>query len=43
MTLFEAGKIAPHVSARYPFSRAADAHAELEYGRNVGKVVLIPD
>ncbi len=43
MRLYEQGKIDPVVGARYPFSRVADAHAELEYGRNVGKVVLVPD
>jgi NADPH:quinone reductase-like Zn-dependent oxidoreductase len=41
--LYRKGAIAPHVGASYPFSRAAEAHAELEYGRNVGKVLLTPD
>lgn len=43
VALFEAGKIAPHIHATYPFSKAADAYAELEFGKNVGKVLLIPD
>jgi NADPH:quinone reductase-like Zn-dependent oxidoreductase len=43
LKLYEQGKIDPVVGARYPFSRAADAHAELEYGKNIGKVVLVPD
>lgn len=43
MELYRAGKIDPVVGATFPFSRAADAHAELEYGKNVGKVVLTPD
>jgi NADPH:quinone reductase-like Zn-dependent oxidoreductase len=43
LRLFREGRIAPHVSASFPFSRAADAHAELELGKNVGKVVLTPD
>ncbi|HHH31771.1 MAG TPA: alcohol dehydrogenase [Polyangiaceae bacterium] len=41
--LFEARKIAPHVHEVFPFSRAADAFAEIEYGRNVGKVLMRPD
>ncbi len=43
MKLFDAGAIAPSIGGSYPFSRAADAHAELEYGKNVGKIVLVPD
>lgn len=43
MALYEAGKIAPLISATYPFSRVSEAHADLEYGKNVGKVVLVPD
>jgi NADPH:quinone reductase-like Zn-dependent oxidoreductase len=43
MGLYREGKIKPHVSKSFPFSRAAEAHAELEQGKNVGKVVLTPD
>jgi NADPH:quinone reductase-like Zn-dependent oxidoreductase len=43
LALYRGGRIKPHVGATFPFSRAAEAHAQLEYGRNVGKVVLIPD
>jgi NADPH:quinone reductase-like Zn-dependent oxidoreductase len=43
IALFERGQIRPHVFASYPFSRAADAHADLEQRRNVGKVVLVPN
>ena len=43
MDLYEKGQIDPVVGGTYPFSRVADAHAELEYGKNVGKIVLIPD
>jgi len=39
----ERGEIAPHVHAVFPFSRAADAFGELEFGRNLGKVLLKPD
>jgi len=43
LRLFEEGAIAPHVHGTYPFERAADAFGELEYGRNIGKVLLTPD
>jgi NADPH:quinone reductase-like Zn-dependent oxidoreductase len=43
LELYRRGQIRPHVGGSFPFSRAADAYAELEYGRNVGKVVLTPD
>jgi NADPH:quinone reductase-like Zn-dependent oxidoreductase len=43
MELYRRGQIRPHIGRSFPFSRAADAYAELEYGRNVGKVVLTPD
>jgi NADPH:quinone reductase-like Zn-dependent oxidoreductase len=42
IALYAAGKIKPHVGASFPFERAADAHAELEYGKNRGKVLLTP-
>jgi enoyl reductase len=37
----EAGKLAVHVSATIPFSRAAEAHRLIETGHVRGKVVLI--
>src|SRR5690242_19320819 len=40
--LYELGQIRPHVFKSFPFSRAADAHAELEYSKNVGKILLVP-
>ncbi len=43
MALFEAGKIAPHVHEVYPFSRAAEAFGEVEFGNNLGKVLMRPD
>ncbi len=43
MELYASGKIDPVVGGSYPFSRAADAHGELEFGKNVGKIVLSPD
>jgi len=39
--LHEAGKLAVHVSATIPFSRAAEAHRLIETGHVRGKVVLI--
>jgi NADPH:quinone reductase-like Zn-dependent oxidoreductase len=41
--LYRERRIKPHVSAIYPFTRAGEAHGELEHGRNVGKVVLVPE
>ncbi|HEX4336491.1 MAG TPA: medium chain dehydrogenase/reductase family protein [Polyangiaceae bacterium] len=41
--LYSQGKIKPHIGAVFPFSQVAAAHAELEQGRNVGKIVLVPD
>ncbi len=42
MRLYEEGAIKPHVDAVYSFDQAAEAHAYLEGGKNVGKVVLVP-
>jgi NADPH:quinone reductase-like Zn-dependent oxidoreductase len=41
--LYREGMIRPHVGKVFPFSRVAEAHAELEHRRNLGKVVLTPD
>jgi NADPH:quinone reductase-like Zn-dependent oxidoreductase len=40
--LYAAGRIKPHIGGRFPFERAADAFGELEYGKNMGKVLLVP-
>jgi NADPH:quinone reductase len=37
----EAGKILPQVDATFPLAQAAQAHAHLEGGDHVGKIVLI--
>lgn len=37
----EAGKVAPQVDATFPLAQAAQAHAHLEAGAHVGKIVLI--
>lgn len=42
LKLYTEGSIKPHIGGRYPFDRVVDAHAELEYGKNVGKIVLVP-
>jgi NADPH:quinone reductase-like Zn-dependent oxidoreductase len=41
--LYRDKNIEPHVHKTFPFSRAAEAHGELEHGRNIGKVLLTPD
>lgn len=38
--LLEKGKIKPVINSVHPLARAADAHAELEDGGHVGKIVL---
>jgi NADPH:quinone reductase-like Zn-dependent oxidoreductase len=43
MTLVRDDRVRPHVHEAVPFSRAADAHRLLEEGKNLGKVVLVPD
>lgn len=43
MDLYAAGKIKPHVSARYPLERAGEAITHLAERRAVGKVVVTVD
>lgn len=38
--LFEAGKIKPIVHATFPLERACDAHAMMDAGEQIGKIVL---
>ncbi|MCB1485963.1 MAG: zinc-binding dehydrogenase, partial [Bauldia sp.] len=38
--LFEARKIAPIIGSTYPLARAADAHARMDSGDHVGRIVL---
>ena len=40
MSLYEAGKIRPHVSARYPLEQAGDAISHLASRSALGKVVV---
>ena len=42
LELYEAGAIKPHVDRSFPFEQAGDAHAYIEAGQNVGKVLLTP-
>ncbi len=43
MARVDAGALRPPPVSTYPLSRVADAHRDLESGRTVGKLVLIPD
>jgi NADPH:quinone reductase-like Zn-dependent oxidoreductase len=36
------GAISPQIDSTFPFERAAEAHARIEHGQNLGKVLLIP-
>ena len=38
----ESGRVRPIIDATFPLGEAAAAHARLEQGRHVGKIVLIP-
>jgi NADPH:quinone reductase-like Zn-dependent oxidoreductase len=43
LALYEQGAIKPHVDSTWPFSQAAEAWKQIEFGKNKGKVLLIPD
>lgn len=43
LALYSDGVIEPHIHQTFPFSQAAEAWAQLELGKNQGKVLLIPD
>ncbi len=43
LALLADGRVAPVIDQVLPFSAAAAAHDRLEYRRNVGKVILVPD
>lgn len=40
--LYERGQIKPHVDRAFPMAQASEAHAYIEAGQNVGKVLLVP-
>ena len=42
LKLYEDGAIKPHVDRTFPFEQAAEAHAYIEAGQNLGKVLLTP-
>lgn len=42
LDLYERGAIEPHVDRSFPFEQASEAHAYIEAGRNLGKVLLTP-
>ena len=42
LALYEEGAIKPHVDRSFPFEQASAAHAYIEAGQNVGKVLLTP-
>jgi len=43
LALYEQDKVHPRIDSRFYFSEAAEAHAQLEQRKNIGKVVLQPD
>lgn len=40
--LFERGVLKPHIDRSFPLQQASEAHAYIEAGQNVGKVLLTP-
>ena len=38
--LLDAGKVAPVMDSEYPLTEAAAAHAHMEAGGHIGKIVL---
>ena len=42
MRLYEQGAIKPHIHGVYAFDQARDAFGEIEFGKNLGKVLLRP-
>jgi NADPH:quinone reductase-like Zn-dependent oxidoreductase len=42
LDLYEQGHIRPHVDRAFPLTEAAEAHAYIEAGQNLGKVLLTP-
>jgi NADPH2:quinone reductase len=42
MDWFREGRVKPHISARYPLARAAEALEQVAQRKVVGKVVLVP-
>ncbi len=42
LQLYQAGAIKPQIDRSFPLEQASDAHAYIEAGQNVGKVLLTP-
>ncbi len=42
LTLWDQGKIKPHIDRTYPFAEAAEAHRRILRHQNTGKIVLVP-
>ena len=42
LAMYAAGRIKPATEARFPLEEAAQAHARLESGDNIGKILLLP-
>jgi NADPH:quinone reductase-like Zn-dependent oxidoreductase len=42
LALYAEGKIQPQIDSTFPFEKVADAHARIEHGQNMGKVLLVP-
>ncbi len=42
LRMYEEGQIKPHVDRAFPMEQASQAHAYIEAGQNVGKVLLTP-
>jgi len=40
LSLYERGQIKPHVDRAFPLEQASEAHAHIEAGKNLGKVLL---
>lgn len=40
--LLEAGQVRPLIHATFPLEKASEAHAMMEAGEQVGKIILIP-
>jgi NADPH:quinone reductase-like Zn-dependent oxidoreductase len=39
---FEGGAVTPQIDRAFPFQQASEAHAYIEAGQNIGKVLLTP-
>jgi NADPH:quinone reductase-like Zn-dependent oxidoreductase len=42
LKLYEEGAVTPQIDRAFPFQQASEAHAHIEAGKNIGKVLLTP-